>query len=328
MGYCPLVSVILPVYNRPTVVNTIESITSQSYRNLEIIVIDNASNDDTVKRIMQLNDTRIRLIINEKNMGQTYSLNRGLIESTGKYIARIDSDDLAFPDRIYKQVKFLEEHQEYVLVGSWVQFISDDDKIGMIVKMPTTSVGMEVMQTVACGMYHPTAMYRRNIILENSISYDENYHMAEDYDLWVRLMKYGKACNLDEVLVYYRRGSNNDSTIYSKIMGEECEKIRKRVCQNLNCSQTEKNKLFYEIDLEKKERKSIRDCINICIFYKNYLNEKIDRTNEDYTILRQHFLIRIYTACFMSSSVWYATILRKIYIFLKRIKNRSRGIKL
>lgn len=95
MNENPLVTVLIPVYNRPSVINTINSILTQSYRNLEILVIDNASTDNTVEVIKSLRDERIRLIVNENNLGQTGSMNRGLQLAKGKYIARIDSDDIA-----------------------------------------------------------------------------------------------------------------------------------------------------------------------------------------------------------------------------------------
>ena len=108
MSTKPLVSVVLTVYNRPSVVRTIKSILTQTYSNLELIVVDNASTDDTIKAIKEIADDRLKLFINDKNYGQTYSLNRGLSLCTGKYIARIDADDIALPTRIEKQVNFLE----------------------------------------------------------------------------------------------------------------------------------------------------------------------------------------------------------------------------
>ena len=124
----PLVSVVLPVYNRPSVANTINSVLSQTYTNFELLIIDNASTDNTADVIREISDQRIRLIINEENKGQTYSINRGLELSKGKYIARIDADDLMAPERLEKQVKFMEENLDYGLVGCWVQYITLDDK--------------------------------------------------------------------------------------------------------------------------------------------------------------------------------------------------------
>ena len=325
MNQEPLVTVLIPVYNRPAVVNTIKSIIKQSYHNLEILIIDNASTDNTVDMIHQINDNRIRLFVNEENRGQTYSLNKGLAEASGKYIARIDSDDLAFPERIKKQVAFLEGNPDFVLIGSWVQFISDNDELGMIVKMPTTNEGMRIMQTVSCGMYHPSAMYRRDVIAENNLIYDADIHMAEDYDLWARLMKYGKACNLAEPLVYYRRGNNNDSRHHHDLMGQESTQIRKRICEGLPEKEFDKAAIGREIELEWKQKKNLVECISIYRFYKKYLNDHLDSNSPDYPILKQHFAIKIYSSCFVNNDKWYAGFVRKLYKSLREVKNRRGG---
>lgn len=323
----PLVTVLIPVYNRPDVINTIYSIINQTYSNIEILIIDNASTDNTVDMIKQIEDKRIRLLINEENRGQTYSLNRGLNEAKGKYIARIDSDDIALPKRIDRQVKFLEQHNDYVLVGSWVRFISDDNRVGMVVKMPTTDAGLRLMHTVSCGMYHPSAMYRTDIIRDNKIKYDDKIKMAEDYDLWVKLMKYGKACNLPEPLVYYRRGNYNDSRHYEDVMGKESTMIRRRVCYDFKNTEIAKKRIFKIINIEAKNKKSFRECLSIYKFYKNYLNNNISKESQDYNILKQHFLIKVYGSCFSNNSSWYAAIVRKIYIFLRNCKNIIGGRK-
>lgn len=321
----PLVTVLIPVYNRPYVTTTIKSICDQTYKNLEILIVDNASTDNTVQMIREIKDDRIRLLVNEVNKGQTYSLNRGLEEANGKYIARIDSDDIALPERIEKQVTFMEENSDYVLVGSWVRFISDDDKPGMIVRMCITDQGMRFMQTVACGMYHPSAMYRRDVIINHNIRYDSDFHMAEDYDLWVKLMKYGKACNLGEALIYYRRGSNNDSRHYQNVMVRESTEIRRKVCMGWDYPEEEKKKVFEEIDLEDKKNKSLGDCITVYRFYKKYLGNHIDKSSPDYPILRQHFRIKVYGACFADNPSWYAVVARRAYVFAKRLKNKNEG---
>lgn len=321
----PLVTVLIPVYNRPYVINTIKSICDQTYKNLEILIVDNASTDNTVQAIREVKDDRIRLLVNDVNRGQTYSLNRGLEEATGKYIARIDSDDIAVPERIEKQVIFMEKNPDYVLVGSWVRFISDDDKLGMVVKMCTTDQGMRLMQTVVCGMYHPSAMYRRDVIIRQNIRYNPDIHMAEDYDLWVKLMKYGKACNLGEPLVFYRRGSNNDSRHYQDLMGRESAEIRRRVCKDWDCSEAEKKRILEELNLEEKKRKTLFDCVKVYGFYKKYLNDNIDKSSPDYSILQQHFKIKVYGACFATNPGWYAAGVRKAYAFARNCMNKIAG---
>ena len=321
----PLVTVLIPVYNRPEIIKTVKSILDQTYTNLEVLIVDNASTDSTVETIKKIVDKRIRLIINEKNMGQTYSLNRGLKEAKGKYIARIDSDDIALPRRIEKQVSFLEENPDYVLVGSWVRFIDDNDRLGMVVKMPTTDEGLRIMNTVSCGMYHPSAMYRTCIIRDNKIEYNPIIHMAADYDLWVKLMKYGKACNLAEPLIYYRRGNNNDSRHYEDLMWKESTAVRRKVIKELETSKNEKKQILKIINIESKEKKSLKESVWVHNFYMKYLNSHIDSASQDYYILKQHFLIKCYGSCFANNSARYAGFVRKIYVLAKALKNKIGG---
>ena len=121
----PKITVLLTVYNRESISKTIESILSQTYQDFELLIIDNASTDKTQSIIKSYSDKRIRLYINEKNMGQTYSLNRGLALARGEYIARIDADDICLPKRLEIQADFLDKNPEFGFCGSWVRYIKD-----------------------------------------------------------------------------------------------------------------------------------------------------------------------------------------------------------
>lgn len=321
----PLVTVLMTVYNRENVSNTIRSILEQTYENFEFLIVDNASTDRTCDVINSFDDKRIRLVINDKNMGQTYSLNRGLELARGKYIARIDSDDIALRDRISKQVEFLENNPEYGLVGSWVRYIDDEDKLTVLMKMPSTDIGFMTMQDIACAMYHPAAMYRTNVLRENNITYDYDIHMAEDYDMWRKITTYSKGLNLPEVLLYYRKGSQNDSSKYADLMYEECFSVREKICQASNG----KKDMLEEIALERKKKKSIYECIKIRKFLKNYLSKRIDKESIDYEIINKHINYRVISTCIhYNASVW-AKLLEKEYLFLRIIyyKLQTKGRK-
>lgn len=309
----PLVTVLIPVYNRPSVVNTINSIINQTYKNIEILVIDNASTDNTVECVKKLNDQRIRLIINEKNLGQTGSMNRGLDLAFGKYIARIDSDDVALPDRIELQVNFLESNPEYVLVGSWIRYISDDNQLGGIVKTCGTDEGLRFMQTFFCGIHHPTAMYRTSIIRTYSIKYDPNITMAEDYDMWRKLLHYGKGLNLNKVLIYYRRGKNNDSIIHLNEMIKESRSVRRMVCDELELSLKEKKKMNNLFIILEKESKSIFDTIKYLKIMFYFLNKYLNKENKDYKLVVRYIIQTTYGECVRYSKNIYYIPIKKIY---------------
>ena len=309
----PLVTVILTVYNRPTVIKTIDSILRQTYTNFELLIIDNASTDNTVEKIKKINDKRIKLVVNEENRGQTYSLNRGLKLATGKYIARIDSDDIALPARLEKQVSFLENNPDYGLCGCWVRYINDDDQLNITMKTPTTDKGLRLLQNVTCGIYHPASMFRTDIITKNHITYDTDIKMAEDYALWGKIMQFSKALNLPEILLYYRRGNFNDSEKYREIMIMESFAVRETICRNQIDDSTALSNMLNIIDIEKKERKSIFDFIFVLRFYFHYLNKNFSKTELDYGILRKAFILKVYSSSIAVNNALYAKLLKYIY---------------
>lgn len=312
----PLVTVLLPVYNRPTVVKTIDSILKQTYKNFELLIIDNASTDNTVEEIKKIEDSRIRLVVNEENKGQTYSLNKGLKLAKGSYIARIDSDDLALPTRLEKQVAFLEENPDYGLCGCWVRYMNDSDELTITMKTPTTDKGMRLLQNVTCAMYHPASIFRTEVIIKNNITYDADIKMAEDYALWGKIMQYSKALNLPEVLLYYRRGSSNDSKKYKDIMAYESFIVREAICRQQIEEQNTLETMLKVIEIEKQQKKSLLDFFKIFKIYKTYLNKNFDKKETDYSILNKYFVLKLYSSSIAKNTALYAKVLRSFYTIL------------
>lgn len=119
MSTQPLVTVFISCYNRQNFIReSLESVLKQSYKNIEILIIDDCSTDDTLKILAEYQDDRIIILKNSTNMGIPYTRNKGLQNATGKYFAILDSDDICTEDRIEKQVTYLEENQDVVAVGS------------------------------------------------------------------------------------------------------------------------------------------------------------------------------------------------------------------
>ncbi len=307
----PKVTVLLTVYNRPSVKNTIESILAQTFTDFEFLIVDNCSTDDTVNVIRSYNDSRIRLVINEKNYGQTYSLNKGLELATGEYIARIDADDLAVETRLEKQVRFLDDNPEYGLCGTWVQYINDSDYKSVIVKMPSSDEGFRLMQEFACAMYHPSVLIRKSVLTENSLLYDKDISMAEDYDLWYRISKYTKCYNIPEVLVYYRIG-NNDSATHEEAMFKESLEIRSRLLSDYYADDKEVlAKTFIIIDYEKKDKKSLLTIFKLYLYFVKKI-KKISY-KDDVDILKFHFYMHLYAACIVHNKSLFSKFIKKLY---------------
>ena len=312
--YSVEVSVLLTVYNRKTVYKTIDSILKQTFHSFELLIVDNASDDGTYELLCDYadRDSRIVLIKNDRNMGQTYSLHRGMGVARGKYIARIDADDLMSEDRLEKQVAFLEANKDYAFCGSWAQYITDDDEVAITVKTCTTDEGLRIAQRIGCGVFHPSVMMRKSILDNYNISYDVNYHMAEDYDLWRQLLLVGKGINIPYVLLYYRKGANNDSTNHIDVVRAEANKIRKKICIELD-DYPGKDCLDECLDIEEKKHKTLFHAIKCFRLYRKYLLSNIECSHPDYAILKQFAYMKVIDTCVMQNESGWARIALSAY---------------
>lgn len=311
------VVVLLTVYNRLSVKNTIESILSQTFRNFQLLIIDNASDDGTYELLTKYRekDKRIVLVRNEKNMGQTYSLHIGMTLAKGKYIARIDADDLMAPERLLKQYTFLEENPEYGLCGSWIQLITDDDRKGEIVRTCITDEGLRVMQRIGCAVYHPAVMMRKSLLDKYNLAYNEHLSMAEDYDMWRQILCYSKGVNLPEVLTYYRRG-NNDSVQHQGVTFSEAHFVKKLI---LNQEEFFAERKIVEkiTEYEFRERKSLIHTIVIFGGYRRYLRSNLSKDSLDYNAVKRRIITYTIGVCLLHNKAWWA---KKCYALYQRIR--------
>ncbi len=194
----------MPVYNAEKYIyDALQSIVKQTYNNLEIIVIDDASNDDTASIVRSIDDKRIKIVKNKVNLKQSASRNKGLMLAKGKYIANMDADDISLPSRIERQVCFMEKNKDVDVCGTYIKLVGKrKDKI---IKYPVSSIELEQMSIYATPFAHPTVMMRKSSIEKYEISYDSLFTYAQDFELWSRLaLKGAKYANIPEVLFLYR----------------------------------------------------------------------------------------------------------------------------
>lgn len=199
------ISVVMPAYNTPVVIlrEAVESILSQTFRDFEFIIIDDGSTNDSVDYLNRLEDKRIRLIRNPENIGITKSLNIGFRAAQGKYIARMDSDDISLPTRFEKQYAFMERHPDVIICGTFVERFGN---VSYIKKPVINDMELYRINTLFFnpGPIHPTAFFNRALLERYQITYDETLIYAQDYGLWAEIAKHGKICSLPEVLLKQR----------------------------------------------------------------------------------------------------------------------------
>ena len=210
----PKVSIVLPVYNEQKYLElAIRSIAEQSYKDYEFLITQNGSTDQSPEIIARWakQDPRIKVEIVEVNRGYLDALNGGLNKAQGQYIARMDGDDIALPDRLKKQVEFLDQNPDHVLVGTNVANIDEEGDVYCDQPFPSSNDELvESLLSGNCGICHPTTMFRRSAIEQTGV-YLQDMRGVEDQDLWLRLAEIGKLANLPEVLLQYRVHSGNIS---------------------------------------------------------------------------------------------------------------------
>lgn len=253
MNNQPLVTVFISCYNRQNFIReSLESVLEQSYKNLEILIIDDCSTDNTLKIIEEYHDSRIIILKNNSNMGIPYTRNKGLQNATGKYLAILDSDDVCMKDRIEKQVNYLEKNQDVAAVGGQVETFGLNKK-SFICRYYNTYEELKSQLIFNVPLCNSSAMVRKSIIENYNIKYNNAYYICQDYDFWYQLMKVGKITTIPDVLVKYRVSDNN----ISKISQESQEKLRKRVKIILEIRSNILN--YYQFGLNSQELELFND---------------------------------------------------------------------
>lgn len=225
MTDAPDISVVMAVYNGEHFLpETLQSVLKQSHAGFEFLIVDDASDDMTPDLLAQAaaTDGRIRLIRNERNLGLTVSLNVGLRAASGKYIARIDADDVCLPDRLAQQLAFMEANPDHSAVACGHHVI---DASGLT--MRTVSGGLDDWQIRWLGGFnppapHPTYFFRRSCYDGSTNLYDEAFRTAQDFELWSRLALQGKTQVLPDVLVKYRRHANAITVLKRREQATSC----------------------------------------------------------------------------------------------------------
>jgi len=200
----PLITVLMPAYNAERyIAEAIASVLQQSFTNFELVIVNDGSTDGTRNVISTFRDKRIKLI-DQPNMGVAAALNTGLAYATAPYIARFDADDVCYPERLEKQLAFLLNNPEYILVGSDADYILENGDF-LFSFQCIAHTHHEIMEKLYfyCPFIHPAVMYRKDSVC-NAGGYPTNAHNFEDYLLWTNIAKAGKLHNLAEPLIKYR----------------------------------------------------------------------------------------------------------------------------
>jgi glycosyltransferase involved in cell wall biosynthesis len=227
----PLASVLMPVYNGERFLKeALDSVFHQTFQDFELIIIDDGSTDNTAEIIRQYDNDKIIYQRNPQNSGIVATLNNGLALVKGKYIIRMDADDIALPQRFQLLVNYMEAHPKTGVCGASLQRFSNTSNI-------TEQMGSDAAYTAAKLMFdttinHPSAIIRTSVLKEHGLKYVFDFPHAEDYALWYEISKYACLANLPDVLLRYRMHGNNLSMQHNKLQYQSMSRLRNLMLHN------------------------------------------------------------------------------------------------
>ncbi|MSU55007.1 MAG: glycosyltransferase [Candidatus Taylorbacteria bacterium] len=285
----PLISVIMPVHNGEAfLTDAIDSILKQTYTNFELIILSSANTStESLEIISNFKDSRIYHIRRDANL--TYlpaALNHGIDLSKGEYIARMDSDDISLPHRFETQIKFMEEHQEITIAGSYAKTIGRNP--GITMRHPLNHEEIRASLLFHSSLIHPTVMMRKQILNELNLRYDPTLERTEDYEFWYRASKVVKIANIPKVLLYYR--THEDQASYKT--PEKQAVVRDSICADafgkLGIPLSTDEKALYENVRQYRKLSSPEDLLKISEWFL-----KIDNANETSKVYNQKALQKV-----------------------------------
>lgn len=243
----PIVSVVMPVFNaEDRVGSALRSLLKQTQSGIEILVLDDGSTDHTCAVVQSLGDRRIRLIQNHCNIGVARTLNKGIRLARGKFVARMDADDVSNRHRLEKQVQFMESHPSIGISGTWVRFFGKQPPV--IDRKPVGTDRIRAYLLFDNALYHPTVIIRKCMLHRFRLRYDPTFHRTEDYELWCRAIDHFPLDNIPEPLLWFRCHDNSVTSTDADTMRSQAHLLIEKGLHRLHIELTEKQLAFhYEI---------------------------------------------------------------------------------
>jgi len=275
----PKVTVLMSVYNGERYLReAIDSVLKQTFRDFEFLIINDGSSDSTAKILKGYNDPRIKIIDNKKNMGLTRSLNKGLRQAKGEYIARQDADDISLPQRLKIQVEFLDKNLDCALVGCAYYQIDENGELGSVIKVLSKDSEIKEGLRKQNWFGHGSTMMKRDVLLEVK-GYDEKYKFSQDYDLWLRITEDYKVANIEEPLYCWRITTSDIS---------KAKEIKQKFYANMAITEAQKRegrKVLKNIDQPHVMVSVIVPTYNRPDMLTGAINSILNQTYQDFEII-------------------------------------------
>lgn len=282
-----LISIALPAYNaKDYIAECLDSLLAQTYQNFEIILIDDCSTDGTADVVATYTDSRIRYFKNEKNSGIVYSLNKAYALCRGAYIARMDADDRCMPDRLEKQIKYLQQHKDIGIVAVWYRTFGAANGVHRPATDPD-EIKCRLLFTLQ--LMHSGWLFRRELVQEHKLQYREEYKYAEDWDFLVRASAVTRLSNVPEILVDYRINPKQVSNIHSRTQKQVADTVAKNQLDALGLTLTEEEFCIYRASFGRRENLLSEEEMRLLIS----VLKRLEQANVKRGIYREEVLHRV-----------------------------------
>ena len=223
----------MSVYNSSLYLKqAIDSILNQTYSNFEFIIINDGSTDDSLSIIKTYSDKRIKLLENDGNKGLIYSLNKGIAEASGEFIARMDADDVCVSTRFEKQVHYMNAHVDIGVLSS--DYYSFNETSKRYMRSIDGDSRIRTFLLFTATVCHPALMIRKSVLEINGLNYSVSAKHVEDFDLWTRLALCTKFATIKEALLNYRDHASQVSHVYSDLQKINSNTVRHNYLSALN----------------------------------------------------------------------------------------------
>ena len=273
----------MPIWNTPEAYlrEAMESILNQTYKDFEFLILNDSPDNTKLDEIVaSYGDARVRYVRNERNMGITPSRNKLLRMAQGEYIAIFDHDDISLPERLEKQVDYLDAHPEVGVLSCGVRELP----AGKEVHYPREDAEIRMGLMWGCMITHSAAMLRKSVLEESGLCYEEEFSPSEDYALWCRLIPHTRFYNMDDVLFCYRKHRDNTSKHQAERMKNATFAIRAfAAAENpalyqeylMRAEHVERIKLFGVLPLLKRVRCGLRERVYLFDFILLYTSKRV-----------------------------------------------------
>lgn len=321
----PRVTVLMPVYNGEAFLHeAIDSILNQTFQDFEFLIINDGSTDSTEAIIQSYTDPRIRYEKNPQNLRLIATLNKGIDLARGEYIARMDADDISMPNRLEKQVIFMDSHPEVGLLGAAFDTFNENGHLASVC-YAATHEAIQLRHLYQIHLSHGTGLFRVAVLKKHQLYFNPEFSHAEDYELWSRLSKVTRFANLPDMLYRVRHHAGEVSNKYADVQLANSQRVRRLFFTQLGLSELSDEQLQLYIDLAQQDYKKL----NASISKINVLLEDMLQANKNSgwlqdNIMKQHLEYLWFNLCYNSGTAgkkaYNSSILAQDISFIQQLK--------